>query len=257
MTAPSFQRRLSEINEQRGHLCVGVDPRPGRVPAEYQGSDGVERWCLELVEATGDHAAAFKPNLGFFLALGPSGVDALEAVVDAAKGAGAYTILDGKFADIGSTADAYARFAADVVDADAVTVSPYMGTDVLDPFLDRDVGVFALARTTNPSASTIQDPIAGRVVQRFNVPGVGFVAPGNAPDTARHVRQSAGDAPLLLPGIGSQGGDAGQAARTARGGPFLVAIARAIAHAEGSFPEAAAKRAGAYRDELAAAVDAV
>lgn len=255
MTTPPFQRRLLDLNEQRGHLCVGVDPRPGRVPAEYQEVDGLRRWCLDLVEATSDHAAAYKPNLGFFLAMGPSGIDALEAVVDAADRAGAYAILDGKFGDIGSTAGAYARFAEDVVDADAVTVNPYLGTDVLEPFLERGLDVFALARTTNPSAEQIQTPISGRIVQRFNVRGVGFVAPGNAPDTARHVRQSAGDAPLLLPGIGAQGGDAAEAARTARGGPFLVAISRAIAHAEGSFPEAAGKRAAAYEKEFDDAVD--
>jgi orotidine 5'-phosphate decarboxylase subfamily 2 len=253
MTA--FRERVEDLNEDRGHLCVGVDPRPGRFPRDYADPEGLERWGLDLIEATEDHAAAYKPNLAFFLAMGPEGVSVLEEVADRAAEANAMTILDGKFGDIGSTADAYARFADDVVGADAVTVSPYMGTDALDPFLDRDLDVFALARTTNDSADAIQDPVAGRVVQRFSVRGAGFVAPGNDPDTARHVRQTAGGSPLLLPGIGAQGGSAGQAARTAQGGPFLIAIGRAIAHAEGSFPDNAGEAAQRFAKEIDAALD--
>lgn len=247
-----FRDRVATLNDEHGHLCVAVDPRPGRFPAEYEDAGGLERWCSDLIEATSDHAAAYKPNLGFFLAMGPDGVQALESVIDQARRAGAYTILDGKFADIGSTAQAYATFADDVAGADAVTVNPYMGTDVLDPFLDRDLDVFALARTTNPSADDVQDPVMGRIVQSFSMRGVGFVAPGNAPGQARDIRQTASGAPLLLPGIGAQGGSAGQAARAAQGAPFLVAIGRAIAHADGSFPDNAASAAQRFAKEIGA-----
>lgn len=252
MTA--FRDRVADLNEDRGHLCVGLDPRPGRFPPDYEDPDGLERWCLDLIEATEDHAGAYKPNLAFYLAMGPEGVQVLEAVADRAAEAGAMTILDGKFGDIGSTADSYARFADEVVGADAVTVNPYLGTDVLDPFLDRGLDVFALARTTNDSAKQIQDEVAGQVVQRFSVRGVGFVAPGNDPDTAGHVRQTAGGSPLLLPGIGPQGGSAAEAARTAQGGPFLIAIGRAIAFAEGSFPDSAAAAAKRFDDEIETAL---
>jgi orotidine 5'-phosphate decarboxylase subfamily 2 len=251
----AFQERARAVNEDRGHLCVGVDPRPGRFPPEYEDPDGLERWCLDLVEATEDHAAAYKPNLAFFLQMGPQGIQVLEAVADRAAEANAMTILDGKFGDIGSTANAYARFADETVGADAVTVNPYLGTDVLDPFLDRDLDVFALARTTNDSAHQVQDPVAGQVVQRFSVRGAGFVAPGNDPDTARHVRQTAGGSPLLLPGIGPQGGSAEQAAETAEGGPFFVAIGRAIAFADGSFPDNAADAAQRFAKEIDGALD--
>lgn len=233
----SFSDRVTQLNEDRGHLCVGVDPRPGRFPSDYRDPGGLERWCLDLVEATQDHAAAYKPNLGFFLAMGPDGIPVLEAVIDEAQRAGAFTILDGKFTDIGSTAEAYAAFAEDIVGADAVTLSPYMGTDVLAAFDDRGLDGFVLARTTNPSADRVQDPSADTVVEVFSDYGVGFVAPGNDPATARHVRQLCNDAPLLLPGIGPQGGQADQAAQAAHAGPFLVAVGRAIAHAEGTFPD--------------------
>lgn len=250
----TLRDRVEAVNQSRGHLCVGVDPRPHRFPEGYGGAHDLEAWCRDLVEATAPHAAAVKPNLGFFLAQGPDGIEALAATVEAAREADAFTILDGKFGDIGSTAQAYARFADEVAGADAVTLNPYLGTDALEAFLDRGLGAFVLARTTNPSAAEIQEPVAGRVVQRFQRDDVGFVAPGNAPDTARHVRQTAGVAPMLLPGVGTQGGKAGQAARTARGGPFLVAIARAIAHADGPFPEAAAEAAEGFHDEIEAAL---
>jgi orotidine 5'-phosphate decarboxylase subfamily 2 len=248
-----FADRVAELNDERGHLCVGIDPRPSRSPAEYEGPDGLERWCLDLVEATAEHAAAFKPNLAFYLAMGPEGIQTLQAVVDRANELGALTILDGKFEDIGSTSRAYARFAAETLDADAVTVSPYMGTDVLDAFQDHDVDLFVLSRTTNPSAPEIQDPVTGRVIQAFSPHDVGFVAPGNDAEVARHVRQSAGGSPLLLPGIGSQGGKAGQAAQTAGSTPFLIAVGRAIAHADGTFPKSAAEAAAGFVDEIEAA----
>ncbi len=251
-----FRERVEALNQDRGHLCIGVDPRPQRFPDGYDQADGLERWCLDLIEATHAYAAAYKPNLAFYLAHGPSGLDALATVVDAANDAGALTILDGKFGDIGSTAASYADLAADVLGVDAVTLNPYMGTDVLDPFIDRDLDAFVLARTTNKSARQIQDAVAGRVVQQFTVRGVGFVAPGNDPDTARHVRQTAGGSPLLLPGIGTQGGDASEAARTAEGGPFLINVSRSIALAEGAFPEAAADAAERFHEEIAGALDA-
>lgn len=252
----SFRQRVEDHTDERGHLCVGVDPRPGRFPPEYQDAGGLERWCLDLVEATEDRAAAYKPNLGFFLAMGPDGLQALAEVADRSRRAGALTILDGKFADVGSTAKAYAAFADDVVGADAVTLNPYLGTDAVDPFLERGLDAFVLARTTNDSAGEVQDHVAGQVVQRFSMRGVGFVAPGNDPDTARHVRQTARGSPLLLPGVGAQGGRASQAAHTAQGGPFLISIGRAIAHADGDFPANAADAAQRYAKQIEGALEA-
>ncbi len=246
----SFKETVDALNRERGHLCVGVDPRPERFPEAYRANTGLSRWCQDLVEATAPHAAAIKPNLAFFLQHGSTGLDALEATARAGHEHDLMVILDAKFADIGSTAQAYARFAREHVDADAVTLNPYLGTDVLDPFLDAGLDAFVLARTTNPSARQIQDPVAGNVVQRFNVHGVGFVAPGNEPDTARHVRQTASGAPLLLPGVGAQGGTVQEAVSVAKGGPFLVNASRSIAHADGAFPDAPARKARDYHEAL-------
>lgn len=252
MTA--FEDRVDSLNQDRGHLCVGIDPRPDSFPEAYEGSDGLKEWCVDLVEATAPHAAAIKPNLGFFLQEGSSGLEALKATAEEGGKRGLLVILDGKFADIGSTAEAYATFAGSVVGADVVTLNPYVGTDVLAPFLEEGLDAFVLARTTNPSAAEIQDPVAGNVVQRFNRHGVGFVAPGNQPDTARLVRQTATGAPLLLPGVGAQGGTVQEAAAVAQGGPFLVTASRSIANAEGTFPEAAKQKARTYQEDLQEAV---
>lgn len=246
----TFSQRLSERNDARGHLCVGIDPRPGTFPAAYDEPEGFERWCLDLVDATAEHAAAYKPNLAFFLDLGPPGLETLEAVVERAKASGALVILDAKFGDIGSTASMYAAFARNVVAADAVTLNPYLGTDVVAPFIDQGLDVFVLARTTNPSADTIQRRISGRVIELFAELGVGFVAPGNEVEILRSVRNQAKNAPLLIPGVGAQGGSATEAARAAAGGPFLVNSSRGIALAEGSFPESAGQAAEALAEAL-------
>lgn len=242
----TFQGRIERVNQENGHLCVGIDPRPDALDH----ADGAVGWCQALVEATAPHAAAFKPNLAFFLRLEHEGLDALEATVATAHDHDRFVILDAKFADIGSTASAYASFAQDIVDADAVTLNPYMGTDVLEPFHDAGLHAFVLARTTNRTASQIQDATAGNVVQRFQKHGTGFVAPGNRPQEVRTIRETAGSAPLLLPGIGAQGGTIRQAARAAQGGPFFITASRSIANADGAFPEAASGQARSYATDL-------
>lgn len=241
---------IGELNEQRGHLCVGIDPRPGRFPAAYEDAEGFERWCLDLVEATAPHAAAYKPNLAFFLDMGPPGLEALEATVEAAKATGAHVILDGKFGDIGSTSSAYASFAKEVAGVDAVTLNPYLGTDVVEPFQAAGLETFVLARTTNPSAAILQRRISGRVIELFRPLGVGFVAPGNDPQLLSGIRQQAEDAPLLIPGVGAQGGDPAEVAKVAGKGPYLVNSSRGIAYAEGGFPQSAAKAAETLAAQL-------
>lgn len=247
----SFASRLTELNEARGHLSVGIDPRPARFPAGYEEASGFEAWCLDLIDATSGHAAAFKPNLAFFLEVGPAGVEALEAVASAARKTGALVLLDAKFADIGSTAQSYAAFTADVVGADAVTLNPYLGTDVLAPFQERGLGCFVLARTTNPGAASLQEAVADRVLSLFADQDVGFVAPGTDPPALAAVRAAVPNAPLLVPGVGAQGGTPEDAARAAAGGPFLVNVSRGIAEAEGTFPESAEAAAQRLKAALA------
>lgn len=247
----TFQALIERANQEHGHLCVGVDPRPQAIE---DAANAIE-WCQALVEATAPHAAAFKPNLAFFLRLEQDGLDALEATVTTAHDHDRLVILDAKFADIGSTAKAYAAFARDTVNADIVTLNPYLGTDVLGPFHDAGLHVFILARTTNPSASQVQDATAGNIVQRFRKHGTGFVAPGNRPREVRNIRETAGPAPLLLPGIGAQGGTVPTAAHAAEGGPFFITASRSIANAEGTFPTASGEKAQAYEKELRATLE--
>lgn len=245
-----FGKAIGDLNKRRGHLCVGIDPRPGRFPAEYGDAEGFQRWCLDLVEAAAPHAAAFKANLAFFLRMGPPGLEALEATVEAAQATGALTILDAKFGDIGSTSVAYASFAAEVAGVDAVTLTPYMGTDVVEPFQAAGLQAFVLARTTNPSAAVLQRRVSGRVIELFGPLDVGFVAPGNDPQLLSGVRQQADQAPLLIPGVGAQGGDPAEVAKIAGKGPFLVNSSRGIAEADGGFPESAAEAAETLASQL-------
>ena len=232
-----FAERIQRLNADRGHLCVGIDPRPGRFPAEYQA------WCLDLVDATHRYAAAYKPNLAYFLTMGPAGIEALEATCVAARASGALVLLDAKFGDIGTTASAYARFARDVAGANAVTINPYLGTDVADAFQEQGLDVFVLARTTNPSAEAIQAHAADPVTEVFGELDVGFVAPGNKPERLADVRARVGDAPLLIPGIGAHGGTPEAAGKAAQGGPYLLSVSRGISQAEGTFPESATQAA--------------
>ncbi len=241
----TFQARIQRANKENGHVCVGVDPRPEHL----RNSESAIEWCQDLVNATAPYAAAFKPNLAFFLQL-KNGLEALEATANTAHKHDKLVILDAKFADIGSTASAYATFASDIVNADIVTLNPYLGTDVLEPFHQAGLDAFVLARTTNPSASQVQDATYGSVVQRFRKHGTGFVAPGNRPQQVRSIRETAGPAPLLLPGIGAQGGSITQAAKAADGGPFFITASRSIAQAEGTFPEASANKTRSYRQSL-------
>jgi uridine monophosphate synthetase len=218
-------------------LCVGIDPRAGS-PAEAR------RFSLGLIEATAPAAAAFKPNAAFFEALGPGGIETLVEVV-AAVPAEIPVILDAKRGDIASTAEAYARACFDVIGAGSVTVSPYLGRDAVDPFLDHPGrGVWVLCRTSNPSASELQDAgLAGgdTVADRVAVAAAGWGGPdrlglvvgATAPDALAAVRAAVPEHWILAPGVGPQGGDLDAVAGALRedGLGVLVPVSRAIATA--------------------------
>ncbi len=208
-------------------VCVGLDPVLERMPAPMLKRDAPFLPFLKaIVDATADLVCAYKPNLGFYLTLGAAGVTALERII-------AYipdhipVILDGKFNDIGHTAAAYAQGALEALGADAVTVNPYLGRDGIAPFLDRpDKAAFVLARTSNPSASDLQDlpvapdtPLFEAVVQQANAwhaqhPGTcGLVVGATYPAELARVRTLAPQLPFLIPGIGAQGGDLEAAVR--------------------------------------------
>jgi uridine monophosphate synthetase len=249
----SFFTRLEQrATDAHSLLCVGLDPHPGLL--EEPGPQGALAFCRRIIDHTVDYAAAFKPNTAFFEALGPAGMAALEDVV-ASVPEGIPVLLDAKRGDIASSAEAYATAVFDVIGADAVTASPYLGREALEPLISRaDRGVFVLARTSNPGAADLQDArmasgetLAERVVELFG-DGVGFVVGATAPGALRRLRRIAPEAWILAPGVGPQGADleAAVTSGTRRDGlGLLLSASRAIATA--SDPSAAAE---ALRDQI-------
>jgi orotidine-5'-phosphate decarboxylase len=258
-------RLLASARRSRSWLCVGLDPDPGHYPDGLGAEDTLE-FCLGIVEAAADVACCVKPNAAFFEALGDVGHDALHGLVEAMP-PGLPVILDGKRNDIGSTARRYAEAAFDGLGADAVTVTPYLGRDTVEPFARyADKGVFLLARTSNASAGDFQDltltgpdgkpaklyEAVARKAMEWNreFGNLGLVAGATYPDELAQLRAVCGDGvPLLVPGVGAQGGDA----RTslAKGGDgqgrfAVVNVGRAILQA-GSGPDWRQQAAAAAR----------
>ena len=254
-------------------VCVGLDPEPAKFPAIFvDDPDAVFHFCRDIVDATAEYACSFKPQIAHFAALGAE--DALARLVAHihAQHPTIPVILDSKRGDIGSTAQHYATEAFDRYGADAVTVNPYLGRDSVQPFLDRaDRGVVVLCRTSNPGAADLQDlvvqsgdgvgrplyqHVAETVARDWNGNGnCALVVGATWPAQLREVRAIVGDMPLLVPGVGAQGGDVEAVvsnARTANGDGVIVSSSRAILYASGGadFAIAAAAAARALRDGI-------
>ena len=243
----SFFSQLDERALQTGSLlCIGLDPHPSDLPENTP--EAARAFCLRLIEATTDLALAYKPNAAFFEALGPQGWSVLADVI-AAVPAGIPVILDAKRGDIASTAEAYAQSAFEHLHAQAITLSPYLGYDSLQPFLkDPARGIFLLCKTSNPGAGDLQDlPLSGEgrpillyekvaaLAQEWNSSGnLGLVAGATHPDALARVRAAAPDLWILAPGVGAQGGDLEQALQAglrADGLGMLIPVSRAISRA--------------------------
>ncbi len=273
MTRPVF-RDLVEARWDMGRfLCVGLDPDWERLPRHLKAGDGAEAraesvldFCSAIVEATHDLACAFKPNAAFFEALGAAGAAVLARLMARVReiGPDIPVIYDAKRGDIGSTNEGYVRHAFDDLGADAVTVQPYFGGAALAPFLARrDKGVFVLCRTSNPGGGEFQDLAVGagperlyEAVARTVAAGwngndnCGLVVGATVPGELARVRALAGDMPLLIPGIGAQGGDLRAtvaAGRDARGRGMIIAASRAILYASSGEDFASAARAETRR----------
>ena len=269
----SFTGALAQAWQRNDSVvCVGLDPESARFPAHLRSdSDAVFTFCRAIVDATADLVCAFKPQIAHFAALAAE--DALQRLIAHIHShhPGVPVILDAKRGDIGSTAQNYAIEAFDRYGADAVTVNPYLGRDSVQPYLDRaDKGVIILCRTSNPGARDLQDLLVGdqghgerklyqhvadMVARDWNANGnCALVVGATYPQEIADVRQRVGDMPLLVPGVGAQGGDVEAVVRngkTADGCGLLVSSSRAILYAGGGEDFAQAARAAtlALRDE--------
>jgi len=254
-------------------LCIGLDPELGRLP-EGVSRDvaGVTQFVSSIIEATADLVGAFKPNLAFYEALGPEGIRAWQRVVRQIPG-DIPIIADAKRSDIGNSARLYAAAVFDILHCDAIIVNPYQGSDSVEAYMTRpDRGVYVLARTSNPGSADFQEllvdgePLYRHVVRRalrWKRSGtLGFVVGATAPDQIRAVREDAPDAPLLVPGIGVQGGDLQASNRFGQrsdGGGLLLSASRSILYASNraDFAEAAHAEAQRLVDQMRAATVAV
>jgi orotidine-5'-phosphate decarboxylase len=239
-------------------LCVGLDPEPARFPAAMRGdASRIFDFCAAIVDATADLVLAFKPQIAYFAA--QRAEDQLEQLINHIHtvAPGVPVILDAKRGDIGSTAQQYAREAFERFGADALTLSPFLGLDSIAPYFDyADKGLILLCRTSNPGGADLQaqrlesgdmlyEHIARLAQGTWNQTGqLGLVVGATWPAEIERVRALAPTLPLLIPGVGAQGGDA---ATTVRAGwradaPVIVNSSRAILYASSGDDFAAAAR---------------
>ena len=268
----TFLDMLRTAERQNGSmLCVGLDPEPAKFPAHLRGdASRIYDFCAAIVDATADLVIAFKPQIAYFAA--HRAEDQLERLMAHMRRAAPQVpiILDAKRGDIGSTAEQYAKEAFERYGADAVTLSPFMGFDSVQPYLKFDgKGAFLLCRTSNPGGDDLQSqrlssiegaPLLYEHIARlaqgpWNLNGqLGLVVGATYPAEIERVRALAPTVPLLIPGVGAQGGDAAATVRAGWRGvkgetvaPIIVNSSRAILYASAGEAFAAAARQAALQ----------
>jgi len=271
----NFLDMLRHAERQNGSLlCVGLDPEPSRFPVTLKGdASKIYDFCAAIVDATADLVSAFKPQIAYFAA--HRAEDQLERLMAHMRRAapGVPVILDAKRGDIGSTAEQYAKEAFERYGADAVTLSPFMGFDTIQPYLKyHGKGAFLLCRTSNPGGDDFQNQrlssvagepllyehIAQLAQGPWNLNGqLGLVVGATYPAEIARVRDLAPTLPLLIPGVGAQGGDALATVKAGwrDDGPIIVNSSRAVLYASGGadFAQAARQEALKTRAQLQAA----
>jgi orotidine-5'-phosphate decarboxylase len=270
---PAFRTQLDAAARRNSSLlCVGLDPEPARFPAPWQGDAArIFDFCSAIVAATKDLVCAYKPQIAYFAA--QRAEDQLERLIAHihATAPGVPVVLDAKRGDIGPTAEQYAREAFLRYDADAVTLSPYMGLDSIEPYMPyAGRGLLLLCRTSNPGGNDLQaQRLAGGELLYEHVARLaagewgrgaelGLVVGATYPEELARVRALAPTLPLLIPGFGAQGGDAQAVVRAGwrPGGPVMVSSSRAVLYAgtgagQGAdFADAARRVALASRAQL-------
>ena len=255
-------------------LCVGLDPDPALMPPVLSAVEGVMdvlQFNRAIIDATADLVCAYKPNLAFYEAMGLQGLEAFERTVKYIREASEDVLVigDGKRGDIGSSMKGYYEAMFDGWGVDAMTVSPYLGRDSIAPFPYEDKGVFVLCRTSNKSAVDFQDlrapingeerPIYQHVALKYrewNTDGnIGLLVGATYPEELRVVRGLCPDMPILIPGVGAQGGDLAEAVRggtDSRGRLAIINSSRQVLYASSgkNFPQAARREAMRLREEI-------
>ncbi|HNT30107.1 MAG TPA: orotidine-5'-phosphate decarboxylase [bacterium] len=266
----NFKEKFSAIVAKNNSLvCIGLDSELAKLPEHLKSADNPQfEFNKAIIDATADLVCAYKPNMAFYEAEGVKGMESLKKTI-------AYipkhipVILDAKRGDIDNTSRLYAQACFEYLGADAVTVHGYMGTDTVKPFLEyADKAIFVLVKTSNPSAVEFEDlpgeegnPNYLRMAEL--VAGWGRLFPGTAgavvgatyPDDLLPIREILPEAPLLIPGLGKQGGDAEKTVKNgmnARKVGILVNNSRGIIFASEAddFADAAREKAQAFRDML-------
>ncbi|MFC1961930.1 orotidine-5'-phosphate decarboxylase [Chloroflexota bacterium] len=259
------EKLLLASQKNKSLLCVGLDPDVRRMPA----GTSILDFNKAIIDATSDLVCAYKPNFAFYEAMGNEGLDALKGTVDYIP-QDIPVIGDAKRGDIGNTAAAYARTIFDYFGFTATTVNPYLGFDALEPFLNyHDRGIFVLCRTSNAGAADFQSlvcdsdggrlplyEIVARKVSQWNVHGnLGLVVGATYPEELKKIRGNHPDLPLLIPGIGAQGGDLGLTVRYGtdqHGQKAIINSSRQIIYAskDKDFAAAARRAARELRDQI-------
>ena len=279
----TFLEQLQGAERQNGSLlCVGLDPEPNKFPAGMKGdASKIYDFCAQIVDATSDLAISFKPQIAYFAA--HRAEDQLEKLMAHMRRNAPHVpvILDAKRGDSGATAEQYAIEAFERYGADAVTLSPFMGFDSVQPYLKHHgKGAFLLCRTSNPGGDDLQNQrlasvegqpllyehIAKLAQGPWNMNGqLGLVVGATYPAEIERVRSLAPTLPLLIPGVGAQGGDAVATIKAgyrqshgATTGAVIVSSSRAILYASSGddFAQAARQEAIRTRDVLKAAAQA-
>jgi orotidine-5'-phosphate decarboxylase len=252
---------LVASRRNRSLLCVGLDPDPGLMPKV-----GLLEFNKAVIDSTADLVCAYKPNLAFYEALGIDGLKVLQKTIEHIPGH-VPIIGDGKRGDIGNTAKAYAKALFVTFGFDAATVSPYLGFDSIEPFIDyKDKGVFILCRTSNPGAVDFQSLVnrqgmplyetVARKAREWNVhSNIGLVVGATYTEELKAIRQLCPEMPILIPGIGAQGGDLASTVKygvDAQGENAIIAVSRQILYASQGkdFAQAARHNAQELRDDI-------
>jgi orotidine-5'-phosphate decarboxylase len=262
----NFAEKLRNITRQnRSLVCIGLDPNPSLMPEKI----GIYDFNKGIIEATADLVCAYKPNFAFYEALGDEGMEALKRTVRCIP-SHIPVIADAKRGDIGNTSRAYAKSLFEVLGCDAATVSPYLGFDSIEPFIEYSAkAIFILCRTSNPGATDFQSlacktergtrplyQIVAEKAQQWNVGGnIGLVVGATYPEELKLLRQLHPGMPFLIPGIGAQGGEVASTVKygvSPEGDKAIINSSRQILYASKGqdFAEAARRAAMTLRDEI-------